>query len=668
MADLGDISGFMQEASVADLDWLDVSEQDYRDLDRLPKQNLDIAPDLERVWSHEDSAGSRLIPNKEAPKTMLDVGQKVASEVVDLVAKTARMAIMQSTDLRSFQSALTSRFDKEALKAARPVLASILAERGLLGRWYISAEDFHACGRYSKTAKDFVRKYASEARYILAKHDCPECVRLAGSTCSVFQKQIVLDVPYTDGLASQLESTKAASGKAIVASTGTARERIRAALLAQSVTVASVQAPKPVENTTRNLRPVQAAPKRVHLKVLAGEEARLIQAQQAWTPNASEGRTASSKTALDKKAFDIQATMRRELLKGRSEREVLQAVRLSYSVEDLQSTRSQWEPMFHEAGLFGSVYSTQESFDDCNAGADFLAKHASSVKGIVAGDKCNGCFYNKMARCLLYGRKLVASKEELYTPETVQQVIREQRTAGKLETGAEKVVWGSTPAEALKSIYRVASANAMSANRGPRMNVETAFSGHSYGHVTAGLTRRDIVKTARRFQNEGLYGKDLMSALRKRFDSRDIVASKEELRPVVAEQGLQGIYYVDPTVYDDYGHGCNEAERLHRSRVVAYLKVGSACETCVNQNGNRCSKLGGKELVHEPPYEDKRAVQQAILSSGESTQISYDQLVNNGRSMLAEFGMQNSMDIDLDPVVEASETFTVNLGIGEVKL
>ncbi len=665
MADLGDLSGFITEAAVSDLSWLDVNEQDYRDLDKLPKQNLDIAPDLERMWAHEDSAPSRLVPNKEAPKTMLDVGQKVSSEVLALVAKTARFALMQSSSTRAFQTALTSRFDKDVLSAARPTLASVLQERGLLGKWYISAEDFHACGRYSKTAKEFVRKFAGEARYILAKKDCPECVRLAGTTCSVFQKKIVLDIPYTDGLATQLEKTKLASGKAVVASTGSPRERIRAALLAKDVVVASVQAPKPIENTTRNLGTVQA-PKRVHLKVLAGEEARLISAEQAWTPNASEGKTASNKTALDKKAFDIRATMRRELLKGRNEREVLQAVRLSHSVEDLQSTRSQWEPLFHEAGLFGSVYSTQMSFDDCNVGADFLAKHASSVKGIVAGEKCSGCFYNKMARCLLYGRKLVASKEELYTPEMVQQVIREQRTAGKLETGAEKVVWGSTPSEALKNIYRVANTSAPA--RGPRMNVETAFVGHSRQYVTAGLTKRDIVKTARKFQNEGLYGKDLSSALKRRFDPRDILAAKDELRPVVAEQGLQGIYYVDPTVYDDYGHGCNEAERLHRSRLVAYVKVGSACDSCVNQTNSRCSKLGGKQLVIEPPYEDKRAMQMEILSSGDSTSIPYDQLVNNGRSMLAEFGMSSSMNIDLDPVASAPEALMVDLGLGPVKL
>lgn len=667
MSDLGDLTGFLREGAVADLDWLDVNEEDYRKLDQLPKQNLDIAPDLQAVWSHEDKPADKFVPNKQAPKTMLDVGQqKVASETIEAVGKVARFALMQSPDLRHFQHALLSRFDKHTLREARAVLADALAERGLLGKWYIDGRDFHACDRHSKKSAEFVRRYASEAKYILAKADCEGCTHNAGNMCSVFHKQIVLDVPYSDALAEALERSKAASGRVVASTGGNARERIRAALLASEAKLTSVQAPKPVENTVRNLRPVEASPKKVHLPVLTASTEKFARAEQAWQPSASEGRTASLKVAADKKAFEVAAVLRREMLKGRSEMELIQALKLSFSTEDLQNTRPQWEPLYKEAGYFGTIYSTQDSFDDCHSGADFLAKHNSPVKGIVSGDKCNGCIYNKLARCMLYGRPLVASKEDLYTSETVQQVIREQRLSGKLETGAEKVAWGESPEEALKNIYRVASATYR--NQPTRAVVERAFSGYSHGHVTAGLTKRQIVKTARRYLNEGLYGKQLIEALKRQYDPRDIVAAKEDLRPVIAEQGLQGIYYVDPTVYDDYGKGCHEAERLHRSRLVAYVKTGSACGSCVHQIHGRCSKLGGKELVAEPPYVDKAAQQREILASGQSTEVRYDQLVNNGRSMLAEFNMQAEMAVDLDPVPTKGPSLDVEIGTGKVKL
>lgn len=669
MADLGDISGFLREAVVSDLEWLDVNEKDYRELERLPKQNLDIAPDLQAVWSHEDKPVERFVPNKSAPKTMLDVAQlKAASDTIDAIAKVARFALMKSDDLRDFQHSLTSRFDKTALREARGVLASVLAERGLLGKWYIEARDFHVCARYSKQAVNFVRRFASEARYVVAAEGCPSCLEKVGTTCAVFQKEIVLDVPYSDALADAIEAKKALQGRVVEASGGLpARERIRRALLASEARLVTVTAPKPIENTVRNLRTVEAQ-KKIHLNVLSTQQARLIEAAQAWQPFTPEGKTASEKTAVDKKAFDAVAILRREMLKGRSERELIQALRLSFSSEELQATRSRWEPLFKEAGYYGTVYASQDSFDDCHTGADFLAKHASSVKGVVAGSKCGGCIYNKLARCMLYGRPLVAAKEDLYTPETVQQVVREQRLAGKLDTGAEKVVWGSTPADALKNIYRVASANSERTIAPLRSAIETVFTGNSSRHVTSGLTKRDIIRTAQRFLNEGLYGSQLAEALKRRYDPRDLLAAKSDLRPILTEQGLQGIYYVDPTIYSDYGRGCHEAERLHRARLIEYVKIGSACGSCVHHNGGGCSKLGGKRLVEEPPYVDKKAQQREILASGRATHVRYDQLVNNGRSMLAEFQMQAEMSVDLDPVRASGPSIDVELGIGKVKL
>lgn len=232
------------------------------------------------------------------------------------------------------------------------------------------------------------------------------------------------------------------------------------------------------------------------------------------------------------------------------------------------------------------------------------------------------------------------------TDDTVSSVIREHRQAGRLETGSDKITWGTTPVESLKTIYRVASTNSEQAKT--RVDVYKAFSGGGSSHVAAGLTRREIIKTASRYLNEGLYGADLLSALRRRFDPRDIVAAKAELRPVLAEQGLQGIYYVDPSVYSDYGKGCNEAERLHRSRGVPYVKAASSCTSCVHQQKTGfCSKLN-KELVGEVPYTDKAAQQREILNSGASTEVTYASLINNGASMIDEFQLQSGgMEFDL---------------------
>jgi len=671
MADLGDLTNFLKEGSVADLDWLDVDEQQYRDLDKLPKQNLDISPDLQAMWDHKDQpAGAYLVPNKDKVPSLsaLSEAHQGKQAAVEQVIKVARYTLMQTTNLGQLKQALTSRFDTDLITNAKTALASVLRERGLLGRYYVSAADFTNCAQSSKTLTTFVRRYAADARFVVAKSDCQGCIHNSADTCGVFKKKIVLEVPYTPELADAVERSQSAKGKQVQASSTDPRGRIQAAYLAKDVTVAgSVETPKPVVDPARQLRQA-SAPGKVHLPVFQTEAQRLLASEQAWQPPTPEGKTAGVKTGEDRTAFEVTSLLRREMLKGRSVPELVHALKLSFSVSDLKNTASHWRPLIDQAGLYGTVYATQDSFDDCGVGADFFAKHNPTVKAIVAGGKCNGCIYNKMSRCLIYGRPLAANTETPLTDETVKQVIWEHRLAGKLETGAEKIAWGPTPKEALKAIYRVASQVGKADSTPMRSYVEQAFRGADHGHVTAGLTKREIVKTAARYLNEGLYGTQLGAVLKRQFDPRDIKAAAPELKTILAEQGLQGIYYVDPMVYGDYAKGCEEGARLHRSRLVPYVKLGSKCSSCVLQTKvGYCSKYN-KDLVNEPPYADKKAQQQEILSSGQSTEINLASLMQNTKSIVAEFGMKSGIEIDLNPEPTKAAPVSVELGGHKIDL
>jgi len=215
--------------------------------------------------------------------------------------------------------------------------------------------------------------------------------------------------------------------------------------------------------------------------------------------------------------------------------------------------------------------------------------------------------------------------------------------------------WGSTPAESLRALHLAAASTGLPQRAQPRMEVVKGYYATTPQISTSELTRRDIVKTARGYLNEGLYGTDLLGLLKSKFDKRDLVAAAADLRPVLAEQGLQGIFYIDPEVYDDYGKGCDKAASLHRSRGVPYVQAGSKCGSCVLQTQpGMCSKLN-KPLVAEPPYVDKAAQQREVLASGKSMEIDLANLVNNGHSMMAEYEVQQKgMDIELDPVVTTS--------------
>lgn len=730
MADLGDISGFLKGGSVSNLDWLEVDPTEYRKQDTLPRQNLDAIPDLEAAWAHEDEAAAKYVPNRAGePRTMGDMSPEhglLRASPAD-IRRTARLALMQSDDLRRFKHALTSRYDLDSLQAAKAVIASVLNERGLLGKLYIDSSDFQGCNTGSKKAADFTRRFARDAKFVLAKTACDGCTHAhegptGGHTCSTFHKEIQIEVPYSDGLAQEVEAIQQSKGKIIQATAREPRERIRLAMLAEDfVAPGESRMPQPKENVQRLLKPVEAVqsyqkpvdlgPLREMTREVIGSAFRegrltLPQAQTAYRRVASatsvgeiqlihekvggvempevasyqgagtqaapaiipaaqvqeqliaassltQKRDAEARKFLAaKKAEPVLALLRREMLKGRAEVELVQALKYAFTGPDLEATRNHWEPLFKEAGIFGVVYSTQDSFDECREGSDFLARHNPGIKVLVAGTKCGGCIYNKIGRCLMYGKPLIASPSEVQTQAMVATVLADHKAAGRIAPWDGRVAWGTNPRESLKNIH-VAASNTGGASVGQtRDSAVTAFRGNAVQHSLRQDTRREIVTAARKFLNEGLYGRDMLSALKARFESRDLVAAKEDLRPVIAEQGLQGIYFVDPSAYADYGRGCDEAARLHRTRGVPYVKMGSKCGSCVLQTNFHCSKLH-KQLVADVPYPaDKASLQREILASGPSTDLANPaSLVNNGHSVMAEFEVQNrGMEIDLDPI------------------
>lgn len=651
---MDDLTNFLKEGSggPADLKWLDVDESDYRSLDKLPKQNLDITPDLKALWRHQDEPASKFVPNTGAPKTMGDLSQFHGKLAAD-IARTARLAIMQSTDPAWLKHALDSRYDLTTLRANRTALAGVLAERGLLGSYYIDASDFPTCASGSKKAAEFVRRFAGQAQFVKAKDACKDCIHRKAATgsdhCSVFHKKIVMEVPFTDELAEAVEKSQ---GKKTAAAM-TARERIQGAFLASA-------GQKRGQNFSgRQQMAAKAAQGNAQDNLIA-------------LSNLTKKRDAEQASKLAaQKARPIIATLRREMLKGRNREELVQALKLAFDPRDLAATREHWEPLFREAGLYGVIYTTQDSFDDCRVGADFLSKHGSKTRAVVAGAKCASCIFAKVGRCMMYGKKLVASTETIITPETVAQVLDENKLAGKLPYGAEKMDWGKTAREALKRLHDAAEGPQRPHAQSLRSTIEQAF--HGSGNVRDASAnervKRDIVRVARQFLNEGLYGQDLLVVLRGRFLDNDIKAAAEVLKPVLAEQGLQGIKYVDPTAYEDYGKGCKTAAAKHRGRkAVRYAKVADACTSCVHQTRPGFCSVLDKQLVIEPPYVDKAREQAAILASGRATEVSYENLMNNGLSMMQEYELQHQAgSIDLSPEPSPVEA-TIEFGVQDIKL
>jgi hypothetical protein len=676
MGDLGDLSDFLKDSAVSDLGWLDVDAKKYRQEAVVPKQNLDVQPDLEALWSHQDKPTSAyFVPNvvpvppfkgNDEPHTMGDMSQahgplrgRPTNLPGEEIRRLARVAMMQSSDPARLRDALVKRFPVQMLQANRNILAEVLAERGLLGRLYINAADF-TCETGHKLPGQFVRRYASEAQFVVAKDKCSGCsfaktTPMGGQNCAVFHKEIVMEVPYSEALADAVEDTQKSKGKEVQASTNQVdpKERIRLALLAPEIGRPS--GAYEGQGNAYVQKPVLVSPETANQQLIAA------------------GDLLKKKTGdlhLQRKADAICGFLQREMLKGHPATEVLKGLKLSFPVADLVQTRASWEPLFKESGLYGHVYSTQESFDDCHTGADFLAKHSSMVRAIVEGPKCGTCIYHKVSRCMLYGRPVVKNAEAIYTPETVSAVLLEQRTAGRLPAWDTKqaTVWGTTPREQLKAIHAGLARDGLPLSQASnRLDIMRGFYGNT-PQTPMDPQRRPEVLAVRKFLNEGLYGNSLRLAMRLKFEPAAIIAAQQELRPFLAEQGLQGIYFVDPSVYADYGSGCEEASNLFRSKSIRYATVGPKCSGCVLQTQpGYCSKLN-KELVVQPPYLDKAAQQQAILASASSTETEPTEIMMRG-NIMAEYEMQHGgMQIEVDAPKQARLPMSVEFNNDEIEL
>ena len=264
---MADLTRFLNDRPLVDLSWLDVDEEQYRAMDRLPRQNLDCVPDLIACWAHEDKpATAYMVPNTGKPRTTGDMSQvhgPLRTAPVDIV-RTARILVMNTTNPQSIAAILRQQYDRESLRCARSELEPVFAEVGLLGKIYICAKDFPNCHRGLDLEN--IRRVASEAPYVVAKLRCASCIHAQNNNCAMFHKEIVVDIPYSEVLAEKVESLRQSKGFEVQAAVGTPRERIQRAFLARVADRKGLEAEKPVVDESHMLRSSDPIPAKIAAK------------------------------------------------------------------------------------------------------------------------------------------------------------------------------------------------------------------------------------------------------------------------------------------------------------------------------------------------------------------------------------------------------------------
>jgi len=633
-----DLTAFMSEPQLNDLDWLEFAEQD---LERLPENPIHIIPELVDAWGVErrtDGVNKRLpYQTKEAidqARPKVAKPGKTASEIKDVVRQAMRRsAYGEPLDKILREAALALGPDAEKAKTA---MAALRAEHGLVGKVHIRASVFPGCwnGRFAEE----IRKYASQAKYVVASPHCAGCVHAQNNHCAIFKKEIVVDVPWEQARTAYAPRLAAAGQK--VASDGNAKEALKAAL---------TSTPRKMQSSLGQIFPT--------IKTATG-----VTPEEAFAKLASLSAPVQEKIGI----ADKQAAEERK---------------------QVQVQIAKW----HRAGLLPSkeeatrlVRSSADPRSILKAGAALiLASKATSYSGsgiVVDTGKTasRGLAWRELERAEKAKKAIKARVESdasealgkmvkagLLKDEEVRRIVAKQLPPDEQMRLATAVVARRASTVALPQKTKAAADYTGAGERALPARVAVpkpaAFSSQ---HIAK------VVSEAKRLMNAGHAGKMLDGLLKVHFSGGLLKAASVALKEARdAHEGLAGHVYVDASVYASQRGttGCDAGALLHRTKGTKFLLAMDRCNGCTAHNVEGVCQRYGKQVTASVPVENPKGFQREMirLANISDSERTAELFVTDGGQVLAEFGgLSNAPldDIDLDTAPSSKDLGEILFG------
>jgi hypothetical protein len=142
----------------------------------------------------------------------------------------------------------------------------------------------------------------------------------------------------------------------------------------------------------------------------------------------------------------------------------------------------------------------------------------------------------------------------------------------------------------------IAQANLYKPQSEPRKAyVSTASQGSLYhgksDKETTSVNPDEVRKFIAHQMNLGLHGSKLKAAILSRYTIQELRQIPEIGRRLAGYEGIQGVYFIDPSIYSDLGKGCAIGAKYFRKQGASYLLASSACTGCIYQTAPAwCSK------------------------------------------------------------------------------
>ena len=587
---LGDVSEIFENQGVVDLGWLNVDAEDYRAAEAMPRQNLDIIPELQEAltYDHDDRVPALipLRPHTVVNSNPLDRPPPPARTESSIVGRVASY-VMAGLKAAQIQERLQSEFSVGQLRAAADDIREVLIERGVLGNVYVNAAHFPKCAQQGPHRK-FVAKTAKTALFVLAKEQCRGCVHNRGGRCSSFGKRIVDEIPYT---------TRTYAHYLPMLSD---QRRITAA------EVTGIGSDLPMSGRERK-ECLRAAFNRTPVAMRMDAVMTVRQQDQPAKPIITES--------------DIQAFWARKAAAEVAEPlpspiYLLAARRIMTGSADPSSLHASSDPevrqLAHEHGILGHTYLDADALGGVRATIDLIRKEGLSPDFVLLRQTSTDiresdayAYLQKIAT------RVVSRRPELGEMSFIAACSRAHEQGRMTEQQMEAAVKNASDGSDWARL--TAQANLYTAPVQERVvSVPLAPKGTIYRGVTAKPFRavemdpEEVRRSISHFMNTGLYGKRLQATILQRYSRDDLRQVPEIGKQLAADDGVQGHFFLDPTAYRDYGRGCVDGSKIFRKRGAPYVLVAGSCTGCRLQTApGWCSKFS-KKLIRQVPDKVRR--------------------------------------------------------------
>jgi len=181
------------KVSIPNLDWLDLQAAD---VDNIPTpNNVQILPQLEAAWSHNDQRSTELIPNVSVINTKK--ASDVSAESISDIIRQAKREMMAGVTGKALAAKLNALYMPDVITAAKDELVKLSSEQGLLGNVYIDMTAFDSC---AEAARVLGRNRVRTARYVVGEPTKHVCSSHKIGTCRDLGKKVVASMEYTPEL------------------------------------------------------------------------------------------------------------------------------------------------------------------------------------------------------------------------------------------------------------------------------------------------------------------------------------------------------------------------------------------------------------------------------------------------------------------------------------